>query len=211
LLGCAHAAATPDRLRRLRNWAIGVGSVALVPFVGAAVVVCHGVLSALTRGEWGLRVFNQYLVRNVVCSLLILLIGAIASGSPALIAALASCRLRLASQGRDLDLRQLRTWATVGGVPVAAQFALATWVAASGNIGRAITHVLSREQFEAHLPQALVAGFILLGLSAVAVAAIVLPARAVTRSMHLRKLPVYELTVPPRFAGCVPSPQPQIR
>jgi hypothetical protein len=207
LVGCAHAAANPGKLRKLRKWAIGVAVAATVPFVGAVALVGHRVLHTLTRGEWALRLWDAYLVRDVVCSMIMLLLGAVVAGSPALVAALSTRRLRLATEQLDLDLRQLQRWAFIGGAPLATQLALATWLAGDGQVGYVITSLWRAEVFEAHLPAAIVAVFILLALPAAGVAAIALPVRAVTRSMHLRPAPAYKLTVPARFADCVPSPQ----
>jgi hypothetical protein len=204
LVGCVHAA-SPARLRALRQWAIGIAVAATLPFVSAVAVLGQRELSQLTQAEWAPKLFDAYLLRNMVCGLIILVLGAIAAGPPVVVAALATCRLRFAAEQQDLELRQLRGWVTVGGAPVAAQFALATWATMTGNWGWAVTHVWTSENFEAQLPGAIVGIFILLALPAIGVAAIVLPLRAATRSMHLRQPPNYALT-PARFVDCVRSP-----
>ena len=163
LVGCVHAATSPGKLRDLHNVATGVAVTALMPFVGAAAVVGYYVAAELTRHRWAFKVFDAQLVRNVVCCLIILALGAISAASP-----------QVGSHYANYTLARL--WTT--------------------------------PDFEASLPEMLFANVIMLALPAAAIAAVVVPLRAATRTTHLRRPPAPWVADPVRFAGCSTSPPP---
>lgn len=211
LVGCVHAAASPKKLRYLRNAAVGVAFTASLPFVGAVAVIGHRVLSELTRSGWATELFNPYLARHFVCCFVILVLGACAAASPAVAVALSACRLRLAKEQQDLDLRQLQKWALTGAAPVAAQLLWVTWDVGSGRVGWALACLWVKRSYYTASPLGMfMAGLILLALPAAAIAALVVPVRAATRSMRLRRPPAPSFTDPSRFTApysAPPSPQ----
>lgn len=211
LVGCVHAAASPKKLRYLRNGAMGVAFTASLPFVGAVAVIGHSVLSELTRSGWAVELFNPYLARHVVCCFIILLLGACAAASPAVAVALSACRLRLAKEQQDLDVGQMQKWALTGGAPVAAQLLWVMWDVGSGRVGWAFACLwVKRSYYSASPLEMFIAGLILLALPTAAIAALVVPVRAATRSVRLRPPPPPSFNDPSRFAACMGALSPQI-
>ena len=205
LVGAVHAAASPRRLLWLRNGALGVAGVATLPFVGAVALVGGQTLLKLTRTGWDV---DSYLLRNMICCVVILLLGMVVAGAPVVTALLANRRMQLAVDEQDLEVPQLRKWAAGGGALVAVQVAWATWTIFS----YPVRHALWRFRDTPGDDVALMGGFViivaLLTAAALAVAMVVVPVRVATRSVRVRK-PRPARVETWRFAGCVPSPQPQ--
>ena len=202
LVGCVHAAARPGELRRLRTGALILTVVATLPFVIGVAVVSFAALLRLTRDGWALNLLNGPLLGRLVCCVVVLAFAAGAAATPATAVVLSTYRLRLATDQQDLSLRQLQKWAACGGAPVAVQWALATWQVAAGHAGHALLRVWTLPHYELWLAQTIVAAIILLLLATATVAAVLLPLRTATQSIHLRKTPARTLPEPSRFAAC---------
>jgi hypothetical protein len=205
LVGAVHAAASPRRLRWLRNCAWGLAGLAMSPFVGAVAIVGSHTLFKLTRTGWDV---DAYQFRHMICCIVILVLGAGAAGAPVVTALVANRRMQLAVEEQDLDVRQRRKWAAGGGALVAVQVLWATWVIFSYPVRHALWQFWETPGDDV----ALMAGFVtivaLLTAAGLAVAMVVVPVRVATRSVRLRK-PRPARVETWRFAGCVPSPQPQ--
>jgi hypothetical protein len=118
LVGCVAAAATPSRLRVLHKCCIVATLAIVLPFAGSLVTIARRVFLELTRSGWRLQQFDAALAREVVCSLIIFLLGVAVAAAPAIAAALCRRRLSLATEERDLEARQLRKAAAVAGTLV---------------------------------------------------------------------------------------------
>lgn len=211
LVSSMHANASPRKLRYLRNAAVGVAFTAALPFVGAVAVLGHRMLRELTLSGWDSSLFNSHLKRHFVCSLVMLLLGALAAASPGIAAALGNRRMRLAEEQQELDLRQLHRWAAAGAAPVAAQLAWLTWHVAWGPVGQALARLWMPPRSLGYQPsrlEPLIAVLILSALPAAAIAALVVPLRTATRSMRLRRPSTLSFADPSRFFPSYASPQP---
>lgn len=180
LVGCVQVAACPSKLRYMRNGAVGLAVAALVPFVGAVVVLNRQLLETLMEYGWDPR-FTQPLIRHVVCCFVIMALGAFAAASPALAVALSAARLRWAKEPRNVDLAPLQKWAAFGGVPLGLILLWTTWGVGDSNVGRTFATLWTRS-YTVPLIEVLVACLILLALPAAAVTAFVVPLLAATRN-----------------------------
>lgn len=199
---CVHAAATPAHLRNARRVAVGATLAAAAPFVSAVAVVAHEALVALTRAAWAPTAFSPYLVRSLLCSLVLLLVGGAAAAAPATVVALSTCRMHLTADQQDLALPQRRQWATRGGAPVAAQLALAICVLANGPVGYALQPLWLRRPIGPQLPEVALATLIFTTLALAAVAALALPLRAAARPPVAAPA---SIPTPARFAPRAPN------
>lgn len=207
LVGCVHAAASPRRLLWLRNGAWGLAGVAMLPFVGSVAIVGARTLVTLTRTGWDV---DSYLLRNMICCIVILALGMAAMAAPVVTALVANRRIQLALEEQDLEVRQLRKWAAGGGAIVAVQVAWATWQILSYPVRHALWYFWETPGDDVALMAGFVAIVALLTVAGLAVAMVVLPLRVATRSAHLCK-PRLRRVETWRFAGCGSSPQPQTR
>lgn len=202
LVGAVHAAASPRRLRWLRNCAWGLAGLATSPFVGAVAIVGSHTLFKLTRTGWDV---DSHQLRHMICCILILVLGVGAAGAPIVTALVANRRMQLAVDDRDLEVPQLRKWAAGGGALVAAQVLWATWEIFSYPVRRALWYFWDTPGDDVALMTGFVAIVALLTAAGLAVAMVVVPVRVATRSVRLRKTRVARVDTW-RFAGCVPGP-----
>lgn len=210
LVGCAHADASPSRLRWLRRWALGLAVLAMLPFVGAVAVGARRIFRELVKSgwnewlEWLPRPFSAY-TRDMVCAGIILMLGVAAALAPMLVAALSSCRLSLLAEQRDLEPQRRRRWAAIAAMPVALQLALLTWMVADSYAARYALYNLFIERSHHWLAEGLITLAILVAIPLATLAAIALPLRAASRSRPPAPPPADAFSDPSRFGKHAPS------